>query len=229
MATTKKPVKSEAKKDVKPAAKEIEKETKTIKVDKKVSAKPSIVGKGHLVSVDYVGTLDNGEEFDNSTKNGPISFIAGAGQVIKGFDNAILGMKVNEEKKFKIVKNEAYGDINPELMHKVPLDKLPADIKTQAKVGGFIVLQAPTGQQIPAKIASIDKESITLDMNHPLAGKNLNFKIKIMDINEAPHGHDHEHNHSHECDCGNDCDCEHDGEDCDCENDHEECNCGHKH
>ena len=196
----------------------VKKETKTVKVDKKISTKPSIVAKGHMVSVDYVGTLDSGEEFDNSTKNGPISFVAGAGQVIKGFDNAILGMKVGEEKKFKIAKNEAYGDINPELMHKVPLDKLPADIKTQAKVGGFIVLQAPTGQQIPAKIAAMDKTSLTLDMNHPLAGKNLNFKIKIVDINEAPH----EHDHGEDCGCGDDCDC-------DDTHSHDGCDCGHKH
>ncbi len=227
MATTKKsekPIKQEVKKDA-------VKVTKTIKVDKKISTKPTIAANGNLVSVEYTGKLDNGEEFDNSSKNGPIQFIVGTGQVIKGFDTAVLGMKAGEEKSFKLAKNEAYGDVNPELMHKVPVDKLPADIKTQAKVDGFIVLQAPTGQQIPAKIASIDNETLTLDLNHPLAGKNLNFKIKVVDINEAPHDHEHSHghDHSHECDCGSDCDCENDKDNCDCKDEHDGCDCGHKH
>ena len=180
-------------------------------------AKPTIVGKGHLVSVEYVGTLDNGEEFDNSSKNGPIQFIVGASQVIKGFDEAVIGMKVNDKKKFRIIKTEAYGDINPALLHKVPLAKLPPEIKSQVKVGGFLVLQSPTGQQIPAKVKSIDKENVTLDLNHPLAGKDLTFDIKIVDIEIAPAGH--MHNHDGECGCDDDgCNCDDDCKDGNCKN-----------
>jgi peptidylprolyl isomerase len=190
-------------------------------------AKPSVVDKGNLVSVQYVGTLSNGEVFDNSDNNGPISFIVGASQVIKGFDDAVVGMKINDKKKFSIKKEEAYGDINPALMHKVPLDKLPPEMKSQVKVGGFLVLQSPVGQQIPAKVHSITDGVITLDLNHPLAGKDLTFDITIVDIDvpdeSHTHSHDHAHGHDHNHDscCGDD-DC---GDDCECGDDKEDC-CG---
>ncbi|MGV8150715.1 MAG: FKBP-type peptidyl-prolyl cis-trans isomerase [Candidatus Woesearchaeota archaeon] len=175
-------------------------------------ATSKIVETGHLVHVEYAGTLDDGEEFDSSKNNGPISFIVGGGQVIKGFDDAVKGMKLNESKKFKVLKGDAYGDLNPSLMHKVPLDKLPEDLRSQVKVGGFLVLQSPVGQQIPAKIKSIEDNEITLDLNHPLAGKDLTFDITIVDIsiptdeqrrqmNEHHNGHGHD-GHDHECGCG---------------------------
>lgn len=173
--------------------------------------KPSSIEKGHKISVHYKGTLTNGEEFDNSEKNGPISFIVGNNQVIKGFDDAVLGMKVNDTKKFTIKKEDAYGDVNLSLMHKIPLDKLPENLRSQVKEGGFLVLQSPTGQQIPAKVHSIENGIIVLDLNHPLAGKDLTFDIKIMDINHADASHqDKQHCCSDECkdkDCGSDCDC----------------------
>lgn len=203
--------------------------TKTAKSESKVGLKvekPSIVSVGHLVSVEYTGSLDNGEEFDSSKNNGPISFVVGSGHVIKGFDDAVLGMKVDESKKFKINKKDAYGDVNPQLMHKVSMDKLPEDIRKQVKEGGFLVMQSPIGQQIPAKVHSIKNNEITLDLNHPLAGKDLTFEITIKDISipsedNMHHGHNHSghehegHDHSHgDCECGGDCECDDDSDDC---------------
>lgn len=195
--------------------------------------KPDVAAAGHMVSVEYTGTLSNGEEFDSSKNNGPISFIVGTQQVIKGFDDAVLGMKVNQSKKFNIKKEDAYGDINPQLLHKIPMDKIPEDIRKQVKVGGFLVMQSPVGQQIPAKVQSLENNEITLDLNHPLAGKDLTFDIKIVDISvpteeEMHHGHSHaghDHNHSHHdhghehgeedsCDCGDGCECGDDSDDC---------------
>jgi peptidylprolyl isomerase len=167
--------------------------------------KPKIVGKGHLVSVEYVGKLKSGEEFDNSKTHGPIQFVVGNGQVIKGFDAAVLGMKINDKKKFTIPKNDAYGDANPELVQVIPLNRIPDHIKSQLKVGGFLVMQSPVGQQIPAKVIKLDSDNVSLDMNHPLAGQDLTFEIKIIDINIAPHG-------CTSCDdshCGPECNHEH--------------------
>ena len=219
--------------------KDSKEKTKKVAETKKVSQtkKPDVAAKGHMVSVEYTGTLSNGEEFDSSKNNGPISFIVGSQQVIKGFDDAVVGMKVNQSKKFNIKKEDAYGDINPQLLHKIPMDKIPEDIRKQVKVGGFLVMQSPVGQQIPAKVQSLENNEITLDLNHPLAGKDLTFDIKIVDIsvpseedthaghnhaghNHAghDHGHDHDHGHKHgeddSCECGDGCECGDDSDDC---------------
>ena len=188
--------------------------SKKIATDK---PKPKIVGEGHLVSVDYVGTLKSGEEFDNSKNHGPIQFVVGGGQVIPGFDKAVRGMKVGDKKKFTIIKTEAYGDINPQLVQVVPLDKIPEHIRTQLKVGGFLVMQSPVGQQVPVKVIKLDKTNVSLDMNHPLAGQDLTFNIKLVDVNNAPeHG---------ECGCG-DGSC---GDDCGDGSCGDSCDCGHDH
>ncbi|GIU69933.1 MAG: hypothetical protein KatS3mg002_1169 [Candidatus Woesearchaeota archaeon] len=174
--------------------------------NKKDNDTPVVVEAGHFISVEYTGSLDDGEEFDSSKNNGPISFVVGSGQVIKGFDDAVIGMKINESKRFKVKKEDAYGDINPDLIHKVPLDKIPEDMRKQIKEGGFLIMQTPIGQQIPAKVQSITDSDIFLDLNHPLAGKDLTFDITIKEIStnyddyegsHNHHGHNHEHDHEH--------------------------------
>jgi|GEM_PF-38625 len=178
---------------------------------------PKVVATGVLVSVEYVGKLKNGEEFDNSKNHGPIQFVVGNGQVIPGFDKAVIGMKVNDKKKFNIPKAEAYGDANPELVQVIPLNKVPEHIKSQLKVGGFLVMQSPVGQQVPAKVVKLDKVNVSLDMNHPLAGQDLTFEIKVVGINHAPAGG--------ECGCG-DGSC---GDDCSDDSCGPSCDCGHDH
>jgi len=215
--TTKKDVKT-IKKDVKPAKADVKAhaapkkaDAKSAKSESKPKPKPSKVEAGHLISVEYVGTLASGEEFDNSKGHGPIQFVVGGGQVIKGFDTAVLGMKINDKKKFTIKKGDAYGDVNPAMVQIVPLARIPEHVKSQLKVGGFLVMQAPTGQQIPAKVLKLDKENVSLDMNHPLAGKDLTFDITIVDITHAPEHPDDG------CGCGDDgCGDDACGPDCGC-------------
>jgi peptidylprolyl isomerase len=217
-------------KDKKTAPKKETKDSKETKKKTSTVKKPEVVATGHMVSVEYTGTLSDGEEFDSSKNNGPISFIVGSQQVIKGFDDAVVGMKINQSKKIHIKKEDAYGDVNPQLLHKIPMDKIPEDIRKQVKEGGFLVMQSPIGQQIPAKVKSIANNEITLDLNHPLAGKDLTFDIKLVDLSlpteedihklthHDHHGHGHDHGHSHEdgeeCGCGDDCECDDDSEDC---------------
>jgi FKBP-type peptidyl-prolyl cis-trans isomerase 2 len=141
------------------------------------------IKKGSKVTLDYEGRLEDGTIFDTS-KHGdhshPLEFEAGSGQVIKGFDEAVVGMKNGEEKEFEIAKEDAYGEYNEELKRDIPRSVLPKDQKPKA--GMTLVMQAPNGQQIPARIDSVDDEKIVLDLNHPLAGKKLIFKIKIVDV-----------------------------------------------
>ena len=142
------------------------------------------VKKGQTVSVHYVGTLDDGTEFDNSRARGDvISFEVGAGQLIPGFDNALPGMTVGETKSVAVTALDAYGEVNPQAVETVPKTVFPPDMPLE--VGGMVQGRAPTGQPVVARIEAVEDESVTLDMNHPLAGKNLNFEIELVSIDSS--------------------------------------------
>jgi FKBP-type peptidyl-prolyl cis-trans isomerase 2 len=136
------------------------------------------IKKGDKIKVHYTGTFEDGKVFDTSEGKDPLEFTAGEGKVIKGFDEAVIGMKKDEEKEIKIESKDAYGDHNPQLIKKIMKDQLPKD-KNPEK-GMMLVIGTPDGQQIPAKITEVTDKDVTIDINHPLAGKNLNFKIKII-------------------------------------------------
>jgi len=139
-----------------------------------------VIKKGDKIKVDYTGSFDDGKVFDTSEGKAPLEFEAGSGMVIKGFDEAVIGMKKGEEKEVKIESKDAYGDPNPELVKKIPRDKLPPE--QEPKTGMMLAMATPDGKQIPARITEVDDKEITIDLNHPLAGKNLNFKLKIVEI-----------------------------------------------
>ncbi|MAG39197.1 peptidylprolyl isomerase [Candidatus Woesearchaeota archaeon] len=140
------------------------------------------IKKGDKVSINYTGSFDDGKVFDSSEKHEkPLEFEVGTGKVIKGFDNAVIGMNKGEKKDFKIESKDAYGDRNPQLVQKVPRDKLPKD--KELKSGMVMALKSPDGKQIPAMLTEVNDKEVTIDINHPLAGKTLNFKIEIVSIN----------------------------------------------
>ena len=142
----------------------------------------TIVKKGDKVKVEYTGKFKDGEVFDKSEGRGPLCFEVGVGQVVPGFDKEIAGMEKDQEKTFTLKPEEAYGEIRAEMFQEVPRDKLPE--KPEPEVGMTLVMKAPTGQQIPAKITKIEEGKVTIDVNHPLAGKELTFTVKVVGINE---------------------------------------------
>jgi len=170
------------------------------------------VSKGNKVVLEYEGKLDSGEIFDSSKGREPLEFVAGAGMVIKGFDESVIGMKKGEEKEFHIEAKNAYGEARPELVREIPKAMIKTD--KEMKAGMVIMMATPDGHQIPLLIKEVKKDVVVLDINHPLAGKNLNFKIKVLDIKDAS-------KEDLQCSCGEECDCEHD--ECGCEE--EGCNC----
>ena len=136
---------------------------------------------GDKVKIEYTGTLDDGTVFDSSADHGsPLEFEVGGGQVIKGFDDAVLGMKENEEKQFSILPADAYGEHDPTLVQKVPREVFPQD--AELVPGLLFEAGLPTGEKVPATITEVQGEIISVDLNHPLAGKRLNFKIKVSAI-----------------------------------------------
>jgi len=141
------------------------------------------VKQGDKIKVDYTGTLEDGIVFDTSEGKQPLEFTVGEGKIIKGFDNAVMGMEKGEEKEIKIETADAYGDPKPDMIKKIPRDKLPPE--PEPKAGMMLAMKTPDGKQFPAKITEVSDKEITIDLNHPLAGKVLNFKIKVVGITAA--------------------------------------------
>ena len=138
--------------------------------------------KGDNVSIEYKGSLDDGTMFDSSKKHGePLEFIVESGQVIPGFDKAVIGMKLMGEKMFTLQPAEAYGERNPKLTHKVLRSGLPPKPEPKPEMG-FMMGGGPGGASKRAMITEVIKEYIVIDMNHPLAGKALTFAIKLIKI-----------------------------------------------
>lgn len=140
------------------------------------------VEKGDKVSVDYNGYLEDGTLFDSSAGRGPLEFEAGMGQMIKGFDNAVIGMAVGEEKKITLQPSEAYGEENPKLFATVPRSELPKG--EEPKVGLKVSTTLPDGSHRYGVISAVNDENITINLNHPLAGKVLIFQLKLVGLHK---------------------------------------------
>ena len=139
------------------------------------------VEKGHFVKVEYTGTLENGDTFDSNRGGQPMEVEVGSGRVIKGFEDALIGMEEKEKKSFTLPPEEAYGSVNEELQQSFERSELPEGFDPQ--VGQVLALRHPQGGQMPATVKAADDEKITVDLNHPLAGETLTFEIEIVEIN----------------------------------------------
>jgi len=142
------------------------------------------IKKGDKVKVDYTGTLEDGKVFDTSKHEGhehPLEFTVGENQVIKGFDEAVIGMNKGDKKTINLQPKDAYGLPNEQLIQQVPSEQLPPE----AKEGSVLGMKLPEGQTIPVKIVKISDGKATVDFNHPLAGKTLKFDIEIIDVVSA--------------------------------------------
>ena len=139
---------------------------------------------GNNVAVHYVGTFEDGTEFDNShTRGATLDFEVGAGRMIKGFDQAVVGMTEGETKTISLSPGDAYGERVEEAIQPVPMSAFGEEFNFE--LGETIQANGPRGPFI-AKIHAIEEEQqrVLLDMNHPLAGKNLNFEIQMVKIQE---------------------------------------------
>jgi len=137
--------------------------------------------KGNTVKVHYTGTLEDGKVFDSSEGKDPLEFTVGEGKIIKGFDDAVIGMDVGDEKEIAISPEEAYGKREDKLVQDVPKQAFGENIE-KLKPGMVLGLKDPHGHVINAVIKNIGEEKVTLDLNHPLAGKTLKFKIKVVEV-----------------------------------------------
>ncbi|WP_305969463.1 MULTISPECIES: FKBP-type peptidyl-prolyl cis-trans isomerase [unclassified Mameliella] len=135
---------------------------------------------GDTVRIHYTGTLTDGSTFDSSQGRDPLEFTVGSGQIIPGLDKAIPGMEVGDKKTVQVPAEDAYGDTNPEARQDVPRSEIPDDIPLD--LGTQLQVQAQGGQVLPVTVVAVTEEVVTLDANHPLAGKDLTFDIELVEI-----------------------------------------------
>lgn len=155
------------------------------------------VKNGMFVSVDYKGTLQNGEVFDTSQGRRPLEVEMGAGQLIKGFEDALLDMSLHEKKIFTLSSEEAYGERDESLTNAFPRTDVPPEMNLE--LGQTVLLTTPEGRQIPAQVVQMDDEQVIVDLNHPLAGESLTFEVEVVGISSTPT------QPATGCDCGCDC------------------------
>jgi len=138
------------------------------------------VKEGDVVKVHYTGKLVNGEQFDSSTGREPLEFTVGAGQMIKGFDDAMPGMSLGEKKTINIAAENAYGERSEEAIIEFPKENVPADMVLEP--GMPLTLSNQAGQPVPVIVVEVKEEVIILDANHFLAGQELIFDIELVEI-----------------------------------------------
>jgi peptidylprolyl isomerase len=141
----------------------------------------SVVKSGDVVAVHYTGRLTTGEQFDSSEGREPLEFTVGAGQMIPGFDAAVVGMTFGDKKTINIDPTEAYGEWQEENTMPFPKENLPKDMEIE--VGMQLTMRTPEGQPFPVTILAINDDGLVLDANHMLAGKELIFDMEMVSIN----------------------------------------------
>ena len=143
------------------------------------SADKKVIGQGSKVKFDYVLTVE-GQKIDSTKDKGPLEFVQGEGTLFLGLENQMYGLKAGEKKTIKVAPEGGYGEINPEAFDEVDKSRLPKEI--ELKEGVRFRGQGPGGENFPVVIAEVREETVIIDFNHPLAGKELIFDIEVVSI-----------------------------------------------
>jgi len=138
------------------------------------------VKSGDTVKVHYHGRLTDGTTFDSSAGRDPLEFQVGGGMVIAGFDSGVMGMQAGEKKTIQIAVDDAYGPSDPQRIVEFPISEFPEEMKPE--IGMQLNMTSSDGDVIPVVITEVGAETVTLDANHPLAGKDLVFEIELVEI-----------------------------------------------
>ncbi len=162
-----------------------------------------VVSAGQVVTFAYTLRLDDGEEIDAAGSDDPLVYLHGAGNIIPGLEQALEGLNVGDAKSVRVKAADAYGDMDPDAYEEVSLDFFPAEMEVEEGMS-IDLFDESTGETIEAYVSELTEDSAILDMNHPLAGEDLNFDVTIVGVrpatsDELAHGHAHDaHAHDHD-------------------------------
>ncbi len=140
-----------------------------------------MVRNGSVVRFDYTLSDENGEVIQSTKGKDPVSYTHGQHEIISGLEKGLSGMDVNDEKTIRVQPEEAYGPVDPNAFKEVPKSDVPA---AALKVGTPLRARGPNGEELVTHVCEVKPETVVLDFNHPLAGKTLNFEIKVVDIED---------------------------------------------
>lgn len=136
--------------------------------------------KGNTVKVHYTGKLEDGSVFDTSEEREPLELTLGEGKVIKGLEEALVGMEAGESKTATVPADEAFGPHRREWVVTVERSKMPDDLDPQ--IGDQLQIKQSDGQAVPVQVTDVSDQSVTLDANHPLAGEDLTFELRVLEV-----------------------------------------------
>jgi FKBP-type peptidyl-prolyl cis-trans isomerase SlyD len=142
----------------------------------------SQVQEGSIVSIEYTLTDEDGKVIDSNVGKEPLTFVQGAGQIVGGLEKELQGLKTGEEKKVRVKPEDGYGMPNQQAFQEMPRESIPVEAQ---KPGVTLMAKAPDGRAIPIRVHEVKEKTVVVDFNHPLAGKTLNFDVKIKDIKAA--------------------------------------------
>jgi FKBP-type peptidyl-prolyl cis-trans isomerase SlyD len=142
----------------------------------------SVIEEGSVVSIEYTLTDDAGAVIDSNVDKEPLTYVQGAGQIVNGLERELIGLKTGEQKKVQVKPEEGYGMPSKQAFQEFPRDTIPAEAQ---KAGATLMAKGQDGQAIPMRVHEVKEKTVVVDFNHPLAGKTLNFDVKIKDIRAA--------------------------------------------
>ena len=140
---------------------------------------PEVIESGSSVGIEYTLKLEDGTTVDSNVGGTPLTFTQGSGEILPALEEELLGAKVGDTKEVQLTAENGYGPVNPAAFQEVPLDKLPEEARV---AGTMLMAGGPDGQEHPVRVHEVKEETVVLDFNHPLAGKTLNFDIKVLSI-----------------------------------------------
>ena len=148
-----------------------------------ITLKPgSNIQEGSIVSIEYTLTDGDGKVIDTNVGKEPLTFIQGAGQIVRGLEKELQGLKAGDQKKVQVKPEDGYGMPNQQAFQELPRETIPAEAQ---KAGVSLMAKGPDGRAIPIRVHEVKEKTVVVDFNHPLAGKTLNFDVKIKDIKAA--------------------------------------------
>jgi len=148
-----------------------------------ITLKPgSAIQEGSIVSIEYTLTDEAGKVIDTNVGKEPLSYMQGAGQIVMGLERELTGLKIGEQKKVQVKPEEGYGMPDEKAFRELPKEELPAEAQ---KVGTMLMSKSQDGRVMPVRVHQVKEKTIVVDFNHPLAGKTLNFDVKIKNIQSA--------------------------------------------